>query len=225
MWVLFLSPYFFIHKEYGLVSYFQIHFYSKKKDQRARVSVFIHKRCSLLKTEFFVYITSRLPLTGESDNLPLGHMWGCWSIGSSFVRPFLLLIPESTTAFGEQSCSFLNVYYVLLTSIVGTLVCWLHFGTTYHRLCRLRNSLMLLLNIFVTTLQIKRFYQLFGPNCVATATFCTKRTMTLTFYNSTVPTAKDVLVPETLLKKRKSDAQAAEKAAAAKIELRKVSHW
>ena len=49
--------------------------------------------------------------------------------------------------------------------------------------------------------------------------------MTLTFYNSTVPTAKDVLVPETLLKKRKSDAQAAEKAAAAKIELRKVSHW
>lgn len=49
--------------------------------------------------------------------------------------------------------------------------------------------------------------------------------MTLTFYNSTVPTAKDVLVPETLLKKRKSDAQAAEKAAAAKAELRKVSHW
>lgn len=151
MWVLFLSPYFFIHKEYGLVSYFQIHFYSKKKDQRARVSVFIHKRCSLLKTEFFVYITSRLPLTGESDNLPLDHMWGCWSIGSSFVRPFLLLIPESTTAFGELSCSFLNVYYVLLTSIVGTLVCWLHFGTMYHRLCGLRNSLMLLLNIFVTT--------------------------------------------------------------------------
>lgn len=43
------------------------------------------------------------------------------------------------------------------------------------------------------------------------------------FVNSNVPTVNDVLVPETLLKKRKSDAQASAKAAANKVELRKAS--
>jgi large subunit ribosomal protein L7e len=40
---------------------------------------------------------------------------------------------------------------------------------------------------------------------------------------STVPTANDVLVPETLLKKNKANAKAAEAAAAKKAELRKAS--
>lgn len=40
---------------------------------------------------------------------------------------------------------------------------------------------------------------------------------------SNVPTANDVLVPETLLKKNKSCAKAAEAAAAKKAELRKAS--
>jgi large subunit ribosomal protein L7e len=39
---------------------------------------------------------------------------------------------------------------------------------------------------------------------------------------SNVPTADDILVPETLLKKRKTDADATAKAAAQKVELRKV---
>lgn len=42
---------------------------------------------------------------------------------------------------------------------------------------------------------------------------------------SNVPTVNDVLVPETLLKKRKSDADAASKAAAQKVELRKASKF
>jgi hypothetical protein len=44
------------------------------------------------------------------------------------------------------------------------------------------------------------------------------------YYNSTVPTANDVLVPETLLKKNKSCAKAAEAAVAKKAELRKASN-
>lgn len=42
-------------------------------------------------------------------------------------------------------------------------------------------------------------------------------------HNSTVPSAHDVLVPETLLKKRKSDAKAREEKLAKAGELRKVS--
>jgi hypothetical protein len=41
--------------------------------------------------------------------------------------------------------------------------------------------------------------------------------------NSTVPTAEQVLVPETLLKKRKSNEKAAAEAAAKKVELKKVN--
>lgn len=41
--------------------------------------------------------------------------------------------------------------------------------------------------------------------------------------NSTVPAAHDVLVPETLLKKRKSDAKAREEKAAKAAETKKVS--
>jgi large subunit ribosomal protein L7e len=41
--------------------------------------------------------------------------------------------------------------------------------------------------------------------------------------NSTVPTAEQVLVPETLLKKRKSNEKAAAEAATKKAELKKVN--
>jgi hypothetical protein len=45
----------------------------------------------------------------------------------------------------------------------------------------------------------------------------------LDFFFSNVPTANDVLVPETLLKKNKADAKAAEAAVTKKAELRKAS--
>lgn len=47
--------------------------------------------------------------------------------------------------------------------------------------------------------------------------------MTVFIIHSTVPSAHDVLVPETLLKKRKSDAKAREEKAAKAAETKKVS--
>lgn len=41
--------------------------------------------------------------------------------------------------------------------------------------------------------------------------------------NSTVPTAEQILVPETLLKKRKSNEKSAAEAAAKRVELKKVT--